>query len=188
MSTNNSNNNTSGSSGSRTLQNIAKSLDAILDKPADDWSQKEINIYHLLQSTLDKYKIRYSLAQFKLDVRDIKKNVKTCKWYKRSDYKKVLNWCMDQLVIKSYSHSTKSGNFKLVARLSQACVRIEIVKAEKFHYKVESEKLNIVTKDLTDLDNMTPIFGINPTASMEQRMEVVSEIGALITEIGMFYS
>lgn len=171
-----------------TLRNISLSLDAILDKPADQWTQKEINIYHLLQNTLDKYKIRYSLAQFKLDVRDIRKNVKKCQWYRDSSWKKVINWCLDQLVVKSYQHSKSTGNFKLIVRFNQAKIRLEITKRDGFHYLLVSETENIQTNDLSDLENITLIFGINPTTSPEHRNEVVAEIGALIREIAMFYN
>jgi hypothetical protein len=173
-----------------TLKSIAKSLDAILDKPSDQWTQKEINIYHLLQSSLEKYKVRYSLAQFKLDVRDIKKNIKTCHWFQNSTYKKVLNWCLDQLVIKSYQHSNSTGHFRLVARFNQAMIRIEVHKSdtENLKYTILHEPDNISTDDPHDLNNMTHIFGIDPNISPEHRQQVVSEIASMIKEIAMFYS
>lgn len=171
-----------------TLKNISKSLDLILDKPADQWTQKEINIYHLLQATLEKYKIRYSLSQFKLDVRDIKKNIKGCEWYRQSKHCKSLNWCLDQLVIKSYQHSRQSGNFKVIARLSQAHVKIEIIKRDHFYYLLENEKTKIKTSDINDLETMTQIFGINPTILPEHRTGVINDICSLIREIGIFYS
>jgi hypothetical protein len=176
-----------------TLKSIAKSLDAILDKPSDQWTQKEINIYHLLQSSLEKYKVRYSLAQFKLDVRDIKKNIKTCHWFQNSTYKKVLNWCLDQLVIKSYQHSNSTGHFRLVARFNQAMIRIEVRKSDEsskdnFEYSILHESNNISTNDPYDLDNMTRIFGIDPNISPEHRQQVVSEIASMIKEISIFYS
>jgi len=171
-----------------TLKNISKSLDLILDKPADQWTQKEINIYHLLQATLEKYKIRYSLSQFKLDVRDIKKNVKGCDWYRQSKHRKSLNWCLDQLVIKSYQHSRQSGNFKIITRLSQAHVRIEIIKRDHFYYLIENEKTKIKTSDINDLETMTQIFGINPTILPEHRTEVINDICSLIREVGTFYT
>lgn len=174
-----------------TLKSIAKSLDAILDKPSDQWTQKEINIYHLLQSSLEKYKIKYSLAQFKLDVRDIKKNIKTCPWFLNSTYKKVLNWCLDQLVIKSYQHSKHTGHFRLVARFNQAMIKIEVRKNQDpspFEYHILHETDNISTNDPQDLENMTRIFGIDPNISPEHRRQVVSEIASMIKEIALFYS
>jgi len=178
-----------------TLKSIAKSLDSILDKPADQWTQKEINMYHLLQSSLEKYKVRYSLAQFKLDVRDIKKNIKSCPWFLNSTYKKVLNWCLDQLVIKSYQHSRQTGNYRLVTRLNQAMIRIEILrkntsdKDNGFEYLIIHEtNNNLSTNNLNDLDLMTAIFGIDPNISPEHRQQVVNDIGSMIKEIALFYN
>jgi hypothetical protein len=177
-----------------TLKNISKSLDIILDKPADQWSQKEINIYHLLQNTLDKYKIRYSLTQFKLDVNDIKKNVKSLQWYQESPYQKTLSWILDQLVIKSYQHSKKNGEFRLTARFTQSQIRLLIAKKASptsspiFYYLLENEITNIKTKELDNVDNMIQIFGINKNIDPDKQHQIILDIAKLIYEIGLFYN
>lgn len=181
------------------IAELSKSFDEILDKPADQWTQKQINFYHLLQGSLDKYKVRYSLAQFKLDVRDIKKNIKSCPWFINSTYKKVLNWCLDQLIIKSYQQSKQSGDFRLVARFNQALIRLEIHKkgggeegrngsGSGFEYLVHHETKHISTNNLHELDTMTQIFGIDPNISPEHRTQVINEIASMIKEIGLFYN
>lgn len=177
-----------------TLKNISKSLDIILDKPADQWSQKEINIYHLLQNTLDKYKIRYSLTQFKLDVNDIKKNVKSCQWYQESPFQKTLSWLLDQLIVKSYQHSKKSGEFKLATRFSQSQIRLTIAKKKvsadstSFYYLIENETNNLSTKSLDNINLMVQIFGINTNIPQEKQNQIILEITKLIHEIALFYS
>lgn len=170
------------------LKGIANSLDLLLGKPADQWTQKEINIYHLLQMTLDKYKVRYSLSQFKLDLRDIKKNIKSCQWYQNSPFRKTLNWCLNQLSIKSYQHSRKTGYFKIITRFTQAQVKLTIVKKEKFSYLLENETSNLKCKDLQDHDQMMRIFGINVKIDDEKKIKVVEDMALLIREIGMFYN
>jgi len=179
-----------------TLKNISKSLDIILDKPADQWSQKEINIYHLLQNTLDKYKIRYSLTQFKLDVNDIKKNVKSCQWYQDSPYQKTLSWILDQLVIKSYQHSKKNDEFRLNVRFTQSQIKLLIIKTAEFdqageplfNYLIENEITNIKTKELNDIDNMIQIFGINKNIDSDKQHQIIIDIAKLLNEIGLFYN
>lgn len=176
------------------LQNISKSLDIILDKPADQWSQKEINIYHLLQNTLEKYKIRYSLTQFKLDVNDIKKNVKSCPWYQNSPYQKTLSWLLDQLTVKSYQHSKKNGEFKLTTRFTQSQIKLTIMKKREssnndvFYYLLENELSNIKTKNLDNVEEMIDIFGINRNMSIEKQKEIIINISKLIHEICLFYN
>ena len=170
------------------LKGIAQSLDLLLGKPADEWTQKEINIYHLLQMTLDKYKVRYSLSQFKLDLRDIKKNIKTCSWYQESPFRKTLNWCLNQLSIKSYQHSRKTGNFRITARFIQAQVKLTIVKKDKFFFLLENESTNAQCKDLSRTNQMMQIFGINVNLDQEKKDRVVEDIAYLIREIGMFYN
>lgn len=177
----------SNQSGDHPLKNISKSFDALLNKPADLWTQREINIYQLLQSTMEKYKVRYSLAQFKLDVRDIRRNVKTSDWYRNSKHQRTINWCLDQIVIKSYSHSKQHGHFKVMARLSQAKVRIEVTKKEGFSYLIQNEVTDVKTRDLSDLERMTTIFGINPEILEEHRAEVINDLSCMIREIGLFY-
>lgn len=177
-----------GTKEDNNLKGIANSLDILLGKPADQWGQKEINIYHLLQMTLEKYKVRYSLSQFKLDLRDIKKNTKSCPWYQESPFRKTLNWCLEQLTIKSYQHSRKTGYFKIVCRFTQAQVRCTIVKKEKFAFLVESESTNLRTKNLNDYQKMVKIFGINANISEEKKQKVVEDLAQLIREVGMFYN
>lgn len=171
-----------------TLKNISKSFDIILDKPANEWGQKEINIYHLLQNTIEKYKVRYSLAQFKLDVRDIKRNVKRYPWYQNSKYQKTLRWVLDQLTIKSYQHSRESKHFRVTGRLSQAQIKLTIMKKDKFYYQLENESTNLKTMNLEDVDAMTQIFAINPKIDISYRTHVVQDLAQLIREIGMFYN
>jgi len=179
---------TSDATKINTLKCISQTYDNILDKPVENWSQKEINIYLMLQKTLDKYKVRYSMAQFKLDVRDIKRNTKSCPWYQNSPYQKTLNWCLDQLEIKSYQHSSKTGNFKVIARFYTAQVKLTIIKKEYFHFLLENESTNIRTKKLSNLEAVTQIFGINPKITEEHRTKVIGDINLLIREIGMFYN
>lgn len=170
------------------LKGISHSLDILLGKSADQWTQKEINIYHLLEMTLEKYKVRYSLSQFKLDVRDIKKNVRSMVWYQNSSFQKTINWCLEQLSIKSYQHSRKTGHFKLIVRFTQAQVKLIIMKKEKYNFLIENENTNQSTQSLTDYDALVDIFGINAKIDMTKKKKVIDDIARLIREIGLFYN
>ena len=99
-----------------------------------------------------------------------------------------MNWCLDQLSIKSYQHSRKSGYFKIVARFTQAHVKLTIIKKDKFIYLLENESTNHKTKNLDDYDSIVDIFGINAKINDDKKRQVIKDIGQLIREIGMFYN
>lgn len=170
------------------LKGIANSFDILLGKPAGEWTQREINIYHLLELTMEKYKVKYSLSQFKLDVRDIKTNVHSCTWYQKSPFQKTLNWCLDQLSIKSYQHSRGTGNFKIIIRFIDVQVNCTIVKKESFLFLVENETTNMRVKNLDNYDQMIQLFGINAKINETKKKQVVDDIANLIREIGLFYN
>lgn len=168
------------------LKEISLSLDNILDVPADQWTQKEINLYHLLQNTLDKYQIRYSLAQFKLDLRDIRNNIKSQGWYEQSNYKDTLNWCLEQLSIKSFQKSKRTGEFKVVARFSHAQAQLTIIfRNDEFYMTIRSPLMEC---DLKSLDKIAQIFGIDERVEEKKRKEVSLEIVKIIEEIALFYA
>lgn len=182
------NNTTTQSSKIETLQLISRQYDKILDKPAEQWSQKEINIYLMLQRILDKYQLRYSQSQFRLDVRDIKRNVKSTPWYNNSPYQKTINWCLDQIDIKSYQKSSRSGHFKIKAKFTQAHVMLTIVKKDQFNFLLENESMDIKTNDLDNVEYMTQIFQINPKIPLKHREKVIYDINMLVREIALFYN
>lgn len=169
------------------IKKIVEALDNTFEKPVDQWTQKEISIYQLLQKTLEKYKVPYSLTQFNLDVRDIKRNVKKSSYFQSSKHQKSLNWCLEQLVIKSYQHSRKSGRCKVVFRLTRAGVKVDIQKEIDSEFEIKVDNGRISTTDTDNLDKMTIIFGINPEILAEHRLSLIRDFIWLIKEIGYFY-
>ena len=167
------------------LKEMSQSLDRILDIPPEQWNQREINLYHLLQRTLEKYKVRYSLAQFKLDLRDIKNNVKEQNWYTESPYKKTIDWCLNQLIIKSYQHSKKSNDYRLIARFSEVQASVMILyRKEKSYFTLKNP---LSESDLEDIDKISKMFGINSTTPDIHRINATKDIIKLIEEIALFY-
>ena len=167
------------------LKEISQSLDSILDTPADQWTQKEINLYHLLGNTLDKYKLRYSIAQFKIDLREIRKNVQAQAWYKNSAYKKTIDWCLDQMSIKSYQKSKKTGHFKVQVKFIQVQVLLCIIfRDDNYIVTLQSP---LFETDLKDLNKVAQVFGIDAKIEDKHRKQVALDIVRLIEEISMFY-
>jgi len=173
------------------LKGISSCLDGILDKPAEKWSQKEINIYHILKKTLEKYQVRYSMAQFRLDIRDIKSRVQNTSWFLDSKYQKTLNWLLDQLVIKNYQHSRSRSNYKIICRLTETRVLITIIHKDKnFQYIIHGEETGVKCGDLSQFDKMALIFGVkndSPDGGDKDRNRVITDISKLIVEIAMYY-
>jgi hypothetical protein len=168
------------------FKEFGEELNKTLDVPADQWSQKEINLYHLLQNVLDKYHDRYSLSQFKLDQRDIRKNIHKSGWYEKSPYKKTIDWCIDQLTIKSYQRSKKTGDFRVICKFSEVQVELTIIyKEEKFAMMLKSPLLEANLKDLT---MVAKVFGIDDDVAAQNKKQVALDIVKLIEEIALFYS
>lgn len=166
------------------LKGIAQSLDHLLGKPASSWTQKEIDIYHLLKMVLDKHKIKYTMAQFRLDAQDIRRNIMDLNWYKESRFKKVLNWLMSQIAIKSYQHSKGSGNFKVVARFTEAGVKMTILKKDGMFFKFERESSGHVCENLDS--TVLDFFGIE-LKNETKRFELLKDLRELFVEIGYYY-
>lgn len=168
------------------LKEISQSLDTILDTPAEQWTQKEINLYHLLGNTLDKYKLRYSLAQFKLDLKDIRTNVHAQGWYDKSSYKKTLDWCLDQMAIKSFQKSKKTGNFKVQVKFTQVQVLMTVIfRDENFFISLKSP---LFETDLKDLNRVAQVFGVDERVDDAHRKHVALDLVKMIEEIALFYT
>lgn len=166
------------------LKGIARSLDHLLGKPASSWSQREIDIYHVLKGVLEKHKVKYTMAQFRLDVQDIRRNIMELDWYQESRYKKVLAWLMGQMVIKSYQHSKESEQFKVVVRFKEAGVRMTVLKKNGMFFKFEREASGHVCEMLDS--RVLEFFGIE-LKDESKRVELISDMRELFVEIGYFY-
>lgn len=166
------------------LKGIAKSLDHLLGKPASGWTQREIDIYHVLKMVLEKHKVKYTMAQFRLDVQDIRRNILELDWYESSRYKRVLNWLMGQMVIKSYQHSKELGHFRVVVRFKEAEVRMIILKKDGMFFRFEREESGHVCENLDA--QVLGFFGIE-MKKPSRRAELLRDLRELFVEIGYFY-
>lgn len=164
------------------IKEISQTLRNYFNPVNKQWTQKEITLYLLLQNILEEYKLPYTLSQFKMDLNDIKNNIKNQTWYSESKYKQTLNWCMDQLLIKSYQHSKNKTDFKIVARFKESQINLEIYyQNEEFIYKLKNPILETSTNDK---DKLCQIFGIKEGP---HRIGVIEDIIRIIQEIGYFY-
>lgn len=168
----------------RPLRGIAESLDHLLGKSATQWTQREIDIYHLLKLVLEKHKVKYTMAQFRLDVQDIRRNIMELDWYQASKFKKVLNWLMRQISIKSYQHSKANGHFKVVVRFTDVGVKMTILKKNGMFFKFEREASGHVSERLDS--SVLEFFGIEVKGE-EKKLELIKDLRELFVEIGYFY-
>jgi len=167
------------------LKGLSQTLDKILDLPTDEWNSKQIQLYNVLQHKLQKYKPRYCAVQFRLDQEDIKRNVKSQPWYQESRFQKTINWYLDQMIIKSYHHSSRKSDYKIVTRFTEILVEVTVLRKEKLIIFIESPKLRT---SLCDPNKVAEVFNLtSKKISSEDRNELIKNIEQMITEIAVFY-
>lgn len=161
------------------LREMSITFDRIFDIPAEAWSIKEVKMYNLLKSKIDKYNMKYCLCTFKLDVIDITNNIKAQDWYK--NHKNIIDNLLQQMTIKSYQKSSKTTNFKVIARFTKLEIQLTISRTDdKFSFILANKSIQT---DLNNFDDVAKIFNIT---SKDKKL-VVLNIVKLIEEISIFY-
>jgi len=167
------------------LKGLSQTLDKILDIPMEEWGSKQIQLYNVLQHKLQKYKPCYCEVQFRLDQEDIKKNVRSQPWYEESRFQKTIDWYLKQMVIKSYHHSSRKTDYKIVMRFTQILVEVTILRKDKLTIIIESPKLRT---SLSDPDKVAEIFNLtSKKITSNDRDELVKNIEQMISEVAIFY-
>jgi hypothetical protein len=167
------------------LKEISKYLDKTLDVPTEEWGDKQIKLYNVLDHKLKKYKTKYCEIQFQLDKKDIIKNINSQPWFEESHFKKTINWYLNQLVIKSYHNSSRNPGYKLCVNFPDILVDVTIIRKDKLVILIESPKLRT---DLSDPRKIAEVFNLlSKKISPEQKMELINHIQQMIQEIAIFY-
>jgi len=168
------------------LKEIANSLDRLLGKSSDLWSQKEVDIYHLLKLVTEKHKMKYTMAQFRFDVEDIRRNIMELPWYQSSQYRKGLNFLLGQMVIKSYKHSKEDGNFRVVIRFVESKVNLIILKKDGLFFRFENETTFSTCSEKIFEPKVLEIFAID-LVDPDKKKELLKNLKEMFLEIGYFY-
>lgn len=171
------------------MEDIIKKINNIFDKPIDKWTENDISFYSDLNILLEKYKIKNSIVKFKLDIKDIKDKIMSRKWYINSHNKKVIEWCIDQLNIKSYSKSENKGNFKLIGKFTLVNVLFNVIyNSNKYDIKILEVGNQDISYSLSDLINIVKLFGIDKKIDIEKQQSVAEDIIKIIEEIVLYYT
>lgn len=169
------------------IKNISDCLDKILSVDSDEWNQKESRLYNLLCNKVEKYREVYNKAQYRLDERDIKNNVRKMKWYEESPYKKTIDWCLDQLKIKSYQKSEKTKDFKVIMKFTEVKVFVCILfKNEQFQFKLKNPNME-GELSIKNMPTVAKVFGIDDSIPLKHKKLATIDIIKMMEEIGLFY-
>lgn len=169
------------------ITNISECLDNILNISSEEWTQKQSRLYNLLSAKVEKYRETYNKAQYKLDERDIKNNVKKMKWYEDSPYKRTIDWCLDQLVIKSYQKTQKTKDFKIIIKFTTVKALVCILyKETQFQYKLKTPNYE-GELSLKNMPSVAKAFGLDDSIPLKHKKQATIDIIKTMEEIGLFY-